>query len=77
MAERKMKTKEERLAEIDEKIKHHQKCIDNLTKQKESILNPKPRNRRDRLVSSIVAMAKEHGMTDEEIAERLGVKLGE
>lgn len=75
MAERKTRTKEERIAEIDKKIDAHKKSIVTLEAKKEAILNPKPRTRKAKSVSAIIAKAKEAGLTPEEIAAKLGVEI--
>ena len=75
MAERKTRTKEERIAEIDKKIEAHKKSISALEAKKEAILNPKPRTRKTKSFNAVIAKAKEAGLTPEQIAEKLGVKL--
>lgn len=74
MAERKIRSAEERIAELDSKISFHKNAIEKLEKRKEDIRNPK--KRRGRVgVLSIVKAAKESGMTVEEMAEKLGIDL--
>lgn len=75
MAERKTRTKEERLAEIEKKIEGHKRAITTLETRKEAILNPKPRTRKVKSVGAIIAKAKEAGLTPEEIAAKLGVEI--
>ena len=75
MAERKTRTKEERIAEIDKKIESHKKSIETLEAKKEAILNPKPRTRKIKSVNSVIAKAKEAGLTPEEIAKKLGLEI--
>lgn len=75
MAERKTRTKEERLEEIEKKIDGHKKAIATLEAKKEAILNPKPRTRKVKSVGAIIAKAKEAGLTPEEIAKKLGVEI--
>ena len=43
MAERVMRSKEERIAELDKKIAFHKEKAAMLEAKKEAILNPKPR----------------------------------
>ena len=75
MSERKTRTKEERIAEIDNKILHHKKCIEALEAKKTTILNPKPRPGRHKGINAVIAKAKESGLTPEQIAEKLGITL--
>lgn len=75
MAERKIRTKEERAAEIDKKIEFHESKIATLKAKKEEILNPKPKKRKPRSVAAVIAKAKEAGMNPEEIAQKLGIEF--
>lgn len=75
MAERKTRSKEERIAEIDKKIAHHKECIKALEVKKEAILNPKPRTRVSKSFNTLIKKAKESGLTNEQIAEKLGIKF--
>lgn len=75
MAERKIRSKEERIAEIDKKIEGHKQNIAALEKKKDAILNPKTRARKLTSVTSIVKKAKESGMSSDEIAAKLGIEL--
>ncbi len=59
---------EERIAEIDEKIAKKKEQIEKLEQQKKKIVSPI--NYR-----SVVTKAKETGMTPEEIAKKLGIKI--
>lgn len=76
MSERKHRTKEEIIAEIDLKIAHHTKCIKSLEEKKHNILNPKPRKKK-LSQKMIVEAIKSSGMSIEEIAESLGIKIEE
>lgn len=75
MAERVMRSKEERIAEIDKKIAFHKEKVTMLEAKKESILNPKPRGGRKKGMNTVLSKAKDLGMTPEEIAEKLGISL--
>lgn len=59
---------EERIAAIDEKIAKKQAEIDKLEAQKNKILHPVS-------MKSVIAKAKEAGLTPEEIAEKLGIEV--
>ena len=74
--ERKTRSQEERVAEIDKKIAYHAQCIETLKKKKNEVLNPTKKIRVKKSISSIIAKAKESGMTNEQIAEKLGIALG-
>ena len=89
------RSKDEMLAEIDQKIATHNAFITSLESacaekvekrkasiakleaRKENILNPKPRKRAAKKVTakSIIAKAKEMGLSEEEIAAKLGVSI--
>lgn len=80
MAERKSpvrRSAEERIAEIDKKIAAHEANIATLKKKKEAILNPKPRRSKAAGMKALITKAKESGMTNEQIAEKLGITLDE
>lgn len=66
---------EERLAEIDAKIESHKSAIQKLEQKREAILNPKPRTSKAAGMKTLIAKAKEAGLTNEEIAEKLGIPL--
>lgn len=68
------RSKEERIAEINAKIERHQKEIRNLEAKKEKILNPAPRTSRVG-VNKLIKMAKEQGLSTEEIAKKLNIEL--
>lgn len=78
---RTVRSKEDRIAEIDAKIEMLQKRIESdkskiaiLNEKKEQIKNPKPRKGRPGM-AAVIKKAKESGLTIEEIAEKLGVTL--
>lgn len=75
MAERVMRSKEERIAELDKKIAFHKEKVTMLEAKKEAILNPKPRGGRKKGMNTVLSKAKEMGMTPDEIAEKLGISL--
>lgn len=81
MAEAKEKRKfvrrsyEERIKEVEDKIAYHKDCISKLEKKKESIINPQSRASKAARFKLMMAKAKEAGMSDEEIAQRLGITL--
>ena len=81
MAEPKEKRKlvrrsyEERIKEVEDKIAYHKDCISKLEKKKENIINPRSRASKAARFKLMMAKAKEAGMTDEEIAKRLGIAL--
>lgn len=62
------KTVEERIALIDQKIKKKQAEIEGLEHQKSKLLHPVT-------MKTIMAKAKEAGLTPEEIAEKLGLEV--
>ena len=62
------KTVEERVAILDAKIAKKQEEINNLEAQKQKLLHPIN-------MKTVMAKAKESGMTPEEIAEKLGLEL--
>ena len=64
---------EERIAEIDKKIATYQENIKKLTAKKEAILNPKHRPSKSAKMKAISAIAKETGMSEEEVIKKLGI----
>ena len=62
------KTTEERIAAIDEKIAKKQAEIDVLEAQKQKLLHSVN-------MKTVMAAAKEAGLTPEEIAEKLGLEV--
>ena len=75
MAERKVRSKEERLAEIEAKIESHKKTLAILEEKRERILNPPVRKSKKRGINSLIKSAKEAGLSPEEIAAKLGLEL--
>ena len=67
MAERRVRTKEERIAELDKKIAYHQEKIAILEEKKNSLLTPKM------TASQIINAAKEKGLSTEQIMKKLGI----
>lgn len=59
---------EERAALIDEKIAKKKAEIESLEMQKQKLLHPVT-------MKSVIAKAKEFGMSPEEIAEKLGIEV--
>lgn len=68
MAARTVKTVEEKIAVIDQKIAKKQEEINALEAQKQKLLHPVN-------MKTVMAKAKESGMTPEEIAEKLGLEI--
>ena len=62
------KTAEERIAAIDEKISKKKAEIEALEAQKQKLLHPVN-------LKTVMAAAKEAGLTPEEIAEKLGLEV--
>ena len=58
---------EERVAEIDTKIKAHKDAIQKLEQKKAAILNPKPRVSKAAKTKMLITKAREAGLTDDEI----------
>ena len=73
METRARRTKEEMIADIDKKIAFHKAHIEQLEAKKSSILNPKPR--KNAVIKTIISKATESGMSEQEIAEKLGIEL--
>lgn len=68
---------DERIAEIDKKIAGHKEAIKKLEAKKHNILNPKPCASKAAGLKALISKAKEAGMTNEEIAEKLGISLND
>jgi len=68
------KSKEERIAILDSKIAAHKANIEMLEARKSAILNPAPRKRKATL-KNLMTLAKEKGLSEEEIASKLGLQL--
>ncbi len=66
------RTKEERAADLDAKIEYHKKAIASLEAKKEAILSSKVRKGRLGM-SSVIRLAKEKGLTPEEMLKKLGL----
>ena len=62
------KTVEERIAAIDAKIENRKAEIEALEAQKQKLLHPVN-------MKTVMAKAKEAGLTPEEIAEKLGLEV--
>jgi hypothetical protein len=71
---RSVKTAEQRVAEIDAKIAAHKSNIATLEAKKEAILNPKSRAKRV-TIKTVIDKAKADGMSPEDIAKKLGIKI--
>ena len=72
MSERKHRSKEEIIADLDSKIEYHKKCIEALEAKKHATLNPTPRKKR-MSQKALVEAIKASGISMEEIAKKLGV----
>jgi len=68
------RSKEERIAILDSKIAAHKANIEILESKKTLIMYPKTRKRKTTL-KSLIAIAKEKGLTEEDIAKKLGITL--
>lgn len=64
------KTKEERIALIDQKIAKKQEEIENLEAQKQKLLHPIS-------MRAVLTKAKEAGLSPEEVAEKLNLNMDE
>ena len=71
VSKRVTRSKEERLAKIEQSIEFHKKAIEKLEQKKQNILNPKTSSIN---MKTLLAQVKKSGMTIEEIAEKLGVQ---
>lgn len=67
MAERRIRSKEEKIAELDRKIAFHKEKIALLEAKKKELMAPKLSAR------EIIAAAKKRGMTTEDIMKKLGI----
>lgn len=67
MSERRVRSKEERIAELDKKIQFHKDKIALLEEKKRQLEAPKIS------ASQIIKAAKERGWTTEEIIKKLGI----
>ena len=66
---------EERIAEIDKKIAGHKDAIQKLEAKKNAILNPRASKAAG--LKALISKAKDAGMSNEEIAQKLGISLDE
>ena len=67
MAERRVRTKEERIAELDKKIQYHKDKIAILEEKKNALITPKMSP------TQIIKAAQEKGWTTEQIMKKLGI----
>ena len=67
MAERRVRTKEERIAELDKKIQYHKDKIAILKEKKNALITPKMSP------TQIIKAAQEKGWTTEQILKKLGI----
>lgn len=66
------RTKEERMAELEEKIKFHRQKIENLEKQKKDLLSaPKKKKTKSEALTEIYKAAKANGKTLEDVLSML------
>jgi hypothetical protein len=72
--QRKRRTKEERIAELESKIEVHKKNIAALEARKKAILSPKPR-KAPLSINSVLKKAKEKGYSAKEIAKKLELSI--
>ena len=71
---------EEQIKKLNEtlgsKLKSHTEAVEKLKAKKEAVLNPKERApRKKKGMNAVIALAKEKGMTPEEIAKKLGIEI--
>lgn len=71
--QRKRRTADERISEIDAKIEYHKKNIAGLEAKKKAILSPKPRKALS--MNAILKKAKEKGYTAKDIAKKLDINI--
>ena len=67
MAERKVRTKEERIAILDQKIQYHLDKISVLEEKKSALVTPKM------TPTQIIKAAQDKGWTTEQIIKKLGI----
>ena len=72
----KRRPKEEIIAEFEKKISYHKRKIEELELKIEKSKNPPPR-KSSNMANKIFAIARENGMTIEEIAAKLNVDIPE
>lgn len=68
------RTVEERVEEIMNKISKKHTEIEVLEAKRQELIAPKPK-KKALTMKAVIAKAKEDGMTPEEIAKKLGVKI--
>ena len=77
MAEKKTRkanrSKEDIIAEYEQKIKYHQDCIESLKAKIEDVKNPKVSPKQQ--LKAVLAKAEENGLSPEDIAKKLGISL--
>jgi hypothetical protein len=71
--QRKRRTTEERIAEIEKKIEAHKSNIATLEARKKAILSPKTR-KAPLSMSAVMKKAKEKGYTAKDIAKKLDIE---
>lgn len=71
---RTIRSKEERIAEIDKKIESHKSTIKTLEAKRQAILSPRKRKPRT-TAKTVVDMAIKAGMKPTEIMEKLGLEM--
>ena len=71
--QRKRRTADERISEIDAKIESHKKNIATLEAKKKAILTPK--SRKALSMNAILKKAKEKGYTAKDIAKKLDINI--
>ena len=67
MAERRVRTKEERIADLDKKIQYHLDKIAVLEEKKSALVTPKM------TPTQIIKAAQDKGWTTEQIIKKLGI----
>ena len=68
------RSKEEIVATIDSKIAAHKASIEMLEAKKSIVLSPKTKHRKATL-KNLLSIAKEQGLSEEDIANKLGIAL--
>lgn len=71
---RTIRSVEERVAALDEKINKKKTEIAKLEQLKQNLLTPKPR-KKPLSIKQVLDQAKAEGMKPDEIAKRLGIKV--
>lgn len=73
---RTIRSVDERVAVIDEKIAKKQAELAKLEQQKKDLLMPRPKKKAITM-KAVLTKAKEEGLKPEEIAKKLGIKIEE